>query len=317
MSAITIFEGPDGGGKTTAALRYAEATNALYYHFSAWRHMGEQLPRLYVEAMAPALMGLCNVVLDRSWLSEEPYNVVYRGGEDSLVPFHETLKLERLAMRCDTLVVFCLPPVEVCIDNFNKRREREMLDSTEQLVDVYNRYKKTMAHMLTSLPTVQYDYTRNDNIADIRSRQLYRLLSHPPHCLNTVGSFSAPYIIVGDLSQKIGPTDPLHRWPTIGFNQVDGDGIERFAEVLFHHDIGETDILWIDKKDIKEAVEVRMGIADEYPVRRVLSFDPDSTRQFIEAATDFPWAWIFTRQHPDQVNWKEDTDFFAYYNIFE
>ena len=77
---LTIFEGPDGGGKTTAAEKYAKETGAQYVHFGPLPHVKDSLARVYVEAMMPAILGLQDVVFDRSWLSEIPYGTAFRGG---------------------------------------------------------------------------------------------------------------------------------------------------------------------------------------------------------------------------------------------
>ena len=61
---LTIFEGPDGSGKSTAAQAYAEATKAKYVHFPALPQVDKSLGRIYVEAMLPALLGYQDVVFD-------------------------------------------------------------------------------------------------------------------------------------------------------------------------------------------------------------------------------------------------------------
>jgi polyphosphate kinase 2 (PPK2 family) len=105
---LTIFEGPDGSGKTTAAREYAEQTGARYVHFPALPRVKHGLGRMYVEAMLPALLGYHDVVFDRCWLSETPYGEAFREGQDRLTQADRRM-LERLALRCGAVVVKCLP----------------------------------------------------------------------------------------------------------------------------------------------------------------------------------------------------------------
>ena len=80
---LTIFEGCDGSGKTTAAREFAEQTGAKYVHFHNLPRIKKGLGRMYVEAMLPALLGYQEVVFDRSWLSETPYGEAFREGRDA------------------------------------------------------------------------------------------------------------------------------------------------------------------------------------------------------------------------------------------
>lgn len=149
---LTIFEGPDGGGKTTAANAYAMMRCAQYVHFDQTSSVYD-----YAEGVWIAFSGKSEVVFDRSWLSERPYGLVYRGGLDRLQPADRVM-LERLAFYCDAVVVKCMPPLETVLRNYEKRRSTEMLSSADQLAEVYRLYMREP----TRLPVLFYDYTADD-----------------------------------------------------------------------------------------------------------------------------------------------------------
>ena len=95
---LTIFEGCDGSGKTVAAKEFAEKTGALYYHFDALDGC-ENVSQVFIDAMLPALLGVQDVVFDRSWLSEKIY-----GKENSRKSGQNKSKRLRLLYPCQTTV---------------------------------------------------------------------------------------------------------------------------------------------------------------------------------------------------------------------
>jgi thymidylate kinase len=235
---LTIFEGPDGGGKTTAALAYAEATGARYVHFSSLPHVKRGLPRMYVEAMLPALLGYQDVVFDRCWLSEAPYGMEFREGE---LRFDRVAvrMLERLALRCSAAVVLCLPPLKKALGNFSKRKAEEMLDNEEQLTRVYEHYEtKTMLDD-TVLPVALYDYTKGDlDISLVKRAKLH------PLDLATAGNWDAPFVLVGDKFAEPKDQDAFYQWPFASFND---SGCSRWVtNELELESIYESELLWVN-----------------------------------------------------------------------
>lgn len=160
---LTIFEGSDGAGKTTAAEAFAESAAARYVRFGPMAHIKEGLAMVYVEAMLPVLLGYQDVVFDRSWLSEIPYGTVFRNGEDRLGDTKRLL-LEELAFQCSTMVVNCRPPYGVVANCFNSRRDDEMLDGENQLRMVYDLYGGLLK---TDLPQVHFDYSSSECILEL------------------------------------------------------------------------------------------------------------------------------------------------------
>lgn len=157
MKRVVIFEGPDGGGKTTLAHALSrEWASALFTHCGAFTNVNERpLVDLYRAAAAPALDGVCDVLLDRSWLSEVPYGDAFRGGYYRLTHEDVVALEQELIDRVKPLVVLCLPPLETCLATFRGRPREEYLRSQEQLAHVYSGYLK----LRTALPVLRYDYT--------------------------------------------------------------------------------------------------------------------------------------------------------------
>lgn len=239
---VTIFEGPDGGGKTTAAKAFAGLTGAHYVHLGPLPRVDRGLSRIYVEAMLPALLGYQPVVLDRSWLSEVPYGTVYREGRLRTDAIDIRL-LERLAWRCGAVVVRCLPSIETCIGNFLSRQSDEYLDTTEQLRKIHQLY----ADMRTSLCVVDYDYTQlgygqwaKQLINDVNS------IRPPQHPLSvrSAGNLKAKYVLVGESFGPVKDSDPLYQWPFASFSC---SGCSRWlAAQLEAAGVDEDRLLWVN-----------------------------------------------------------------------
>lgn len=233
---VTIFEGPDGGGKTTAAKIYAEATGARYVHLGSFPRVNRGLPRLYVEAMLPAILGYQDVVLDRCWISEFPYGSVFRSGH-LRVGAAGCRMLERLALRCDARVVVCLPPIDAVVNSFRARRGKEMLNDEAELLRVYHLYHT----QLTRLPTKFFDYT-TDKVLSLLLWQNHSK-RHPLE-LQTAGNWTAPWVLVGEEFALHKDLDPLYQWPFASFSSEGCS--EWLTDQLELGRIWEPDLLWVN-----------------------------------------------------------------------
>lgn len=152
---LTIFEGPDGGGKSSTAMCFAKQTNAHYVHFGSLNGV-QDITQIYIDAMAPVLHGESSVVFDRSWISEVPYGRVFRGGANRISSIDE-LALIDFATICNAVVVMCLPSRDVCVRNYNSRREVEMLEHEQQLKDVYDIYSNMNSSTL-GIPMLKFNF---------------------------------------------------------------------------------------------------------------------------------------------------------------
>lgn len=242
MSArLTIFEGPDGSGKSTAAQAFARAMGARYVHFSALPRVTKSLGRMYVEAMLPALLGYQDVVFDRSWLSEMPYGVAFREGQDRLSSASRRM-LERLAMRCGVVVVRCQPEWKVVKANYLDRQHLEMLDNEHQLKTVYDLYE----YQWTDLPETHYDYTKEELFSTHRmvdQVESMRFIRHPVN-LASAGNWEGELVLVGESFAPHKDSDALYQWPFASFSK---EGCSQWlADQLDLIKIGEDQILWIN-----------------------------------------------------------------------
>lgn len=238
---LTIFEGPDGSGKSTAAKQFAEATGAKYVHFPALPRVSRNLGRMYVEAMLPALLGYQDVVFDRCWLSEMPYGVAFREGKDRLTSASRRM-LERLAMRCGAVVVRCDPGWETVKANYLSRKHIEMLENDGQLKTVYDLY----ADQPTDLPELTYDYLKSDLfgitgvVNTIESKRFQR---HPIE-LASAGNWEAKIVLIGESFAERKDCDAFYQWPFASFSN---EGCSQWlTDKIDLIEIGEDDLLWVN-----------------------------------------------------------------------
>lgn len=177
---LTIFEGPDGGGKTTAATRYADATGAEYVHFGPHNEL-TSLDELFITAVSRPVREQKRMVFDRCWLSEGPYGVAYRGGRHRVSkPGIKSMLAAARAARA--VVVMCLPPWDQVLTSFSKRHAvgGEMLDDAHQLRQVYDIYAGMAKFGFDirgwniGIPQVDYDYTKNITATLVERVELVR-----------------------------------------------------------------------------------------------------------------------------------------------
>lgn len=141
---LFIFEGPDGSGKTTAAIALARAISGNYTHHGPYPDVKEMLSAVYLDSMLPAIRRIRPVVLDRCWISEIPYGEAFRGGVDRVGAARYTL--EHIAARCTTIYVRCDPTWEQVERNFVLRKGNEYLKTYDQMQQVFKWYQDNKNH---------------------------------------------------------------------------------------------------------------------------------------------------------------------------
>lgn len=235
---LTIFEGPDGSGKSTQAQRFVEATGARYVHFGPMPRVTKNLARMYVEAMLPALLGYQDVVFDRSWLSERPYGVAFRGGK-LRVGSADIAMLERLAMRCGATVIMCDPGWEAVLFSYRRRKGDEYLETENQLRHVYDLYKLTE----TNLPMSTYDYTKQGDLHP----GFQDILRMPRHWINvsSAGNAEGEVAVVGADFANHKDQDSFYQYPFVSFG---GGGCSRW---LTDHALPEAKLYWVNADQVR------------------------------------------------------------------
>lgn len=267
--SITIFEGVDGAGKTTAAKRYAKATGAKYIAFKEYPHMGPGYNRMYLEAMLPALMGWEGIVFDRSWLSEWPYADVYRNGQRRLT-LHAQRVLERVALRCQTCVVLCNPGLEAIEESYRQRQQDEMLKNMDQVRQVYNTY----LYPHTALPTIGYDYTlypQEEGDIHLLSGIMKSRTQPIEHYIPVVGTQRAVLIVAGKYHHPVAECNLHTPIPFTDFNEA--GRLSRLTSLLEEIHVREYKIMWVDT-----SWEHSHELLGEYPNSYVLALDEDATK---------------------------------------
>ena len=240
---LIIFEGPDGGGKTTAIEQLKKRfTDAHVVHHGPYSYVKHDLPRLYQESMMPAVLGHRLTILDRSWLSERPYGVAYRNGVDRIGRVNQR-HLERLALRCNAVVVLCLPPWETVKANYLKRRSEEYLKNEHQLASVYEQYERLSE--IADLPVMSYDYTTGAGLQLMMQESDARCHSLE---MNSGGSLAAKILLVGDAFGNKRDGDPLGQWPFSSFHKM---GCSRWlTEQLIDQGIRENELCWVNASEL-------------------------------------------------------------------
>lgn len=233
---LTIFEGCDGSGKSRAAQEYARQVGAKYVHFPALPRVKKGLGRMYIEAMLPALLGYQPVVFDRCWLSEVPYGVAFREGQDRLTNACRRM-LERVALRCGAVVIHCSTSWEQVLGNYRKRKGQEMLRNETQLRDVWDMYRQ----MGTHLPVVSYDFTQDQLELTMNRADDLRYRCHPLE-VNTAGNHDANIVLVGESFAERKDQDAWYQAPFVSFS---GDGCSRWLTDQLVS-IPEHEILWVN-----------------------------------------------------------------------
>jgi predicted kinase len=239
---LIIFEGVDGVGKTTLSRIAAAELGARYVHLGPFPGVTDGLARLYVEAMMPAVLGHADVVLDRSWLSEPIYGAVYRDGADRIGLNQRAL--ERLAWRCETLVIRCDATWSAVAKGFRQRRGAEYLATEDQLKAVWERYENRLATSLVWVTCRPLERETADAAHWVR--QQVEAFASRPHALDTpsAGNQTGGVLLVGEAFGAHGEGDPLYRWP---FGGLTGRGCSRWlAQQLADAGIDESYLAWVN-----------------------------------------------------------------------
>jgi hypothetical protein len=157
---LIILEGPDGGGKSTLAKVLERELVDDYGPVTVEHHgpyKGEAtIWHRYLFSMLPAYANLATVVLDRAWQAEPIYGAVYRNGANRIESWQRRM-LERVALGCGAVLVWCLPSFYACRKAYLTRRAAEMLDTPKQLKAVYDLYAGSLSALI---PAVRFDYRK-------------------------------------------------------------------------------------------------------------------------------------------------------------
>ena len=159
MKAV-LLEGPDGGGKSCLAETFLEEPGSHLVHMS----IPDKRPYDYWWERLEAAPTDGTLVIDRLHWSEDVYGPLFRGGADLAADEREMLEAWLIRHQC--VVVLCLPPYEVAMENV-QQSEGDRHHEPIQAMLVWFKYSEPWE---TSLPVVTYDYMVDSppNISRIR-----------------------------------------------------------------------------------------------------------------------------------------------------
>ena len=252
---ITIFEGPDGAGKSTTIAKFRFADAVISHHGP---YPGEtEIASRYLKALRPAWERHASAILDRSWFSEPIYGVIYRNGMNRISTAQRRV-LERVALTRQGVFVLCHPSRETVLSNWRQKHRigEEYLTSEALLTKVYEIYGSLASraaygdHRTTALPMVTYDY-ESETIGDLRTKlEEARRVAYRP---------STQALLVGDR--------PNSRTETIPFAGLAQGGCSAWlAEQLETAGIGEERLSWINAYTVDDAKVSSSFIATLRPV---------------------------------------------------
>lgn len=158
--SLTIFEGPDGGGKSTLAQKWFKPGDAaLFNHGPYLNRTGQEIVTAYAHDIEYAKTTGRPVIMDRCWVSEFIYGPIMRGEDRIDTSMRQVLETQ--AKEAHAVLIICLPSFESCRTAYMSRRHLEYLDNEEQLLNVYKGYRRY--HRFSErrvVNTFLYDYDK-------------------------------------------------------------------------------------------------------------------------------------------------------------
>lgn len=184
---ITIFEGPDGAGKTTLVEAYerwiarkGERQAFRVHHGPYLGESGDEIATHYLDTLIKGDDPRLHVLMERCWVSEGIYGPVARHA--NRLSKGQRFHLNNAAVAARSVMIICLPDFGTCRANYMKRKEVEYLENDIQLQRVYEGYQAFMNDQYSGPPhqspirTFGYNYTTEpsrrtfiDKVEELRS----------------------------------------------------------------------------------------------------------------------------------------------------
>jgi thymidylate kinase len=300
---IIILEGADGSGKSTLADQLRDSIpEAHYVHLGDFKYIKKSLGRVYVEAMLPAILGHRPVIMDRCWLSEEPYRNAFRPNENLRVDATDARMLERLALGCDAIVIHCRPRWETVKTTFMSRTHDEYLDNEEQLLKVREGYVKVMNRC--HLPVVKYDWQSQPDMPDALARRVHNKSMDLKDIegLPGAGAIYPEVLIVGESFAQQSEFDAFYQWPFASFSNK---GCSRWlAYELDKEKIPENKLYWINADMLTDGVYID-HVLNAFPtIHTIMPLGTKATMKVSSQLANNPKYLALVESFPHPQYWK-------------
>lgn len=155
---ILIFEGPDGGGKSTLAKLLAEQTGWPLKSFSYPRTEAEKSAMfdMYSEII---YSNTGNLIIDRSWYSEMVYGPLMR--KEYVMKYDQMHELEDMVNKHGGgIIVYCTAPMQVLYERLQERGDDYIPIDRSFVHKVLHSYEILMHDTNHKLPVVRYEYVK-------------------------------------------------------------------------------------------------------------------------------------------------------------
>lgn len=157
---IIILEGPDGAGKSTLAKKLVGSCNAMYKAFDKPKTREEKrgMYDMYKEFIVGIPTGT-NVVMDRSWHSEQVYGPVMR--DERNITYTHMKRLEELVVALHGgIIIHCTDSLDLLWDRCQARGE-DYITSKETLKKIVEGYNVLLHYARHDLTVTKYEISKN------------------------------------------------------------------------------------------------------------------------------------------------------------
>jgi len=160
MKKVIMVEGPDGGGKSTLISkihRDGVDNGDLIFHNGLYPTPDDAYSS-YLGQLNAFEEGACDrLILDRSVISQMIYGAVMR---NEPLNYEMTDKIQAKFLQLNGIIILCLPPLKVCMQNWRARnaQNKEYVTKSKKMIQIYGLYSAVSE----AFNLIKYDYTTDE-----------------------------------------------------------------------------------------------------------------------------------------------------------
>ena len=160
MNKLIYLEGPDFAGKTHL-INQIKCDEDVFVHNGVFPSSLEALKEYYfqIRTFGEAVDNEdkdFNFIMDRGPIAEYIYGTIMRNEE---VNMDDILWLLNCMRVLDSVLVLCLPPLEVSLEGWESRVDEEYVKKLETYTKIWDAYKEVLSWDLP-IPIIHYDFTQ-------------------------------------------------------------------------------------------------------------------------------------------------------------